>query len=80
MHYQGNLIPDLQADYQLFDRVVNVSASNAVPFGLRGTITGILGEGVCVCVCERERERERECVCVCVRESERESVCVCVCV
>ena len=46
MHHQGNLIPDLQADYQLFDRVVNVSANNAVPFGLRGTITGILG-GVC---------------------------------
>ena len=40
---QGNLIPDVDADYQLFDRVVNVSTNNAVPFGLRGTVSGILG-------------------------------------
>ena len=40
---QGNLIPDVDADYHLFDRVVNVSTNNAVPFGLRGTVSGILG-------------------------------------
>lgn len=42
MDHQGNLIPDPEADYNLFDRVINVSTTNAVPFGLRGTITGIL--------------------------------------
>lgn len=40
---QGNLIPDPSATYMLYDRVVNVSMSNAVPFGLRGTIIGIRG-------------------------------------
>ena len=44
--HQGNLIPDPEADYELFDRVVNVSISNAVPFGLQGTVSGILGGGL----------------------------------
>lgn len=43
MDHQGNLIPDIDTDYELFDRVVNVSTNNAVPFGLRGTVTGIMG-------------------------------------
>ncbi len=37
------MVPDPAANYELFDRVVNVSTSSAVPFGLRGTIIGILG-------------------------------------
>ena len=41
--HQGNLIPDPEADYYLFDRVINVSTTNAVPFGLRGTVMGIYG-------------------------------------
>ena len=41
----GNITPDPAADYQLYDRVVNVSSHNAVPFGLTGIITGILGGG-----------------------------------
>ena len=41
--HQGNLIPDPEADYYLFDRVINVSTTNAVPFGLRGTVIGIYG-------------------------------------
>ena len=40
---QGNLLPDPRTTYQLYDRVVNVSTSNAIPFGLRGTIIGVLG-------------------------------------
>ena len=50
MDYQGNITPDPAADYQLYDRVVNVSSHNAVPFGLTGTVTGILG-GMCENVC-----------------------------
>ena len=41
--HQGNLIPDPEAEYYLFDRVINVSTTNAVPFGLRGTVMGIYG-------------------------------------
>ena len=41
----GNITPDPAAGYQLYDRVVNVSSHNAVPFGLTGIITGILGAG-----------------------------------
>ena len=40
---QGNLIPDPSATYKLYDRVVNISVSSTVPFGLRGTIIGIRG-------------------------------------
>ena len=43
LDHQGNLIPDPEADYFLFDRVINVSTTNAVPFGLRGTVIGIYG-------------------------------------
>ena len=43
MDHQGNLIPDPEADYFLFDRIINVSTTNAVPFGLRGTVIGIYG-------------------------------------
>lgn len=43
LDHQGNLIPDPEADYYLFDRVINVSTTNAVPFGLRGTVIGIYG-------------------------------------
>jgi 5'-3' exoribonuclease 1 len=43
LDHQGNLIPDPDADYYLFDRIINVSTTNAVPFGLRGTVIGIYG-------------------------------------
>lgn len=41
--HQGGLIPDEHADFYLFDRVVNVASNGVVPFGLRGTVTGISG-------------------------------------
>uniref|UniRef100_S4RDG8 5'-3' exoribonuclease 1 n=1 Tax=Petromyzon marinus TaxID=7757 RepID=S4RDG8_PETMA len=37
----GYVIPDPQAKFQLFDRVVNVRESFSVPLGLRGTLIGI---------------------------------------
>lgn len=37
----SNLIPDPEAKYQLFDRIVNVRQGFTVPFGLRGTVVGI---------------------------------------
>lgn len=37
----GVVLPDSDATFELFDRVVNVKLNAAVPFGLRGTITGI---------------------------------------
>ena len=37
---QGNSMPDDQAKFFLFDRVVNVREGHSVPLGLRGTITG----------------------------------------
>ncbi|KAJ8021757.1 5'-3' exoribonuclease 1 [Holothuria leucospilota] len=39
--YQGNLIPDPLAMYQLYDRVINVREGYSVPLGLRGVIVGI---------------------------------------
>ena len=36
------MIPDANADYQLFDRVVNVRMGYTVPYGLRGTVIGII--------------------------------------
>ena len=38
---QGVLVPDPSADYELFDRVVNVRDGYSVPLGVRGTIIGI---------------------------------------
>ncbi|KAJ7394677.1 5'-3' exoribonuclease 1 [Desmophyllum pertusum] len=37
----GAVLPDNDASFELFDRVVNVKLNAAVPFGLRGTIIGI---------------------------------------
>ena len=34
--------PDPEADYKLFDRVVNVRMGYTVPYGLRGTVIGII--------------------------------------
>lgn len=42
--HQRGLIPDEYSDYYVFDRVVNVTSNITVPFGLRGTITGIMGD------------------------------------
>ena len=43
IYQQRGLIPDEHAEYYLLDRVVNVGSNSCVPFGLRGTLTGILG-------------------------------------
>ena len=41
MDGQGNLIPDPDATFQLFDRVINVREGFTVPLGLHGVVTGI---------------------------------------
>lgn len=37
------MVPDPDAEYRLFDRVVNIRESFTVPLGLRGTVIGIKG-------------------------------------
>ncbi|XP_034935611.1 5'-3' exoribonuclease 1 isoform X2 [Chelonus insularis] len=39
----GNIPPDPQAQYQLFDRIINVREDSCVPLGYKGTIVGIHG-------------------------------------
>eukprot|EP00066_Takifugu_rubripes_P025414 XP_011614680.1 PREDICTED: 5'-3' exoribonuclease 1 isoform X2 [Takifugu rubripes] len=43
LEQQQGVVPDLDAEYRLFDRVVNVRESFTVPLGLKGTIIGIKG-------------------------------------
>lgn len=43
LEQQQGVVPDQEAEYHLFDRVVNIRESFTVPLGLRGTIIGIKG-------------------------------------
>uniref|UniRef100_A0A8V5HES0 5'-3' exoribonuclease 1 n=1 Tax=Melopsittacus undulatus TaxID=13146 RepID=A0A8V5HES0_MELUD len=43
LEQQNGVVPDRDAEYKLFDRVVNVRENFSVPVGLRGTIIGIQG-------------------------------------
>ncbi|XP_072474295.1 5'-3' exoribonuclease 1 isoform X3 [Notamacropus eugenii] len=43
LEQQQGIIPDRDAEFRLFDRVVNVRENFSVPVGLRGTIIGIKG-------------------------------------
>ncbi|XP_068197322.1 5'-3' exoribonuclease 1 [Antennarius striatus] len=43
LEQQQGVVPDPDAEYRLFDRVVNIRESYTVPLGLRGTIIGIKG-------------------------------------
>ncbi|XP_066564955.1 5'-3' exoribonuclease 1 isoform X2 [Amia ocellicauda] len=43
LEQQHGVIPDRDAEYHLFDRVVNVRESFSVPLGVRGTVIGIKG-------------------------------------
>nr|XP_033814322.1 5'-3' exoribonuclease 1 isoform X3 [Geotrypetes seraphini] len=43
LEQQHGVVPDKEAEYHLFDRVVNVRESFSVPVGLRGTVIGIKG-------------------------------------
>ncbi|KAM3850341.1 5'-3' exoribonuclease 1 [Diretmus argenteus] len=43
LEQQQGVVPDPDAEYHLFDRVVNVRESFSVPLGLRGTVIGIKG-------------------------------------
>uniref|UniRef100_A0A3Q3S9C3 5'-3' exoribonuclease 1 n=1 Tax=Mastacembelus armatus TaxID=205130 RepID=A0A3Q3S9C3_9TELE len=43
LEQQQGVVPDPNAEYRLFDRVVNIRESFTVPVGLRGTIIGIKG-------------------------------------
>ncbi|XP_022099990.1 5'-3' exoribonuclease 1-like [Acanthaster planci] len=53
LHYMGNLIPDLQVEHELFDRVINVKEGHTVPLGVRGVIIGIQpGDTVLDCIYE----------------------------
>ena len=41
----GNMAPDPKADFEIFDRVINVSVNTSVPYGYKGVVIGkkILG-------------------------------------
>ncbi|KAM6989495.1 5'-3' exoribonuclease 1 isoform 2-T2 [Tautogolabrus adspersus] len=43
LEQQQGVVPDPDADYRLFDRVVNTREGFTVPLGLRGTVIGIKG-------------------------------------
>ncbi|XP_068136887.1 5'-3' exoribonuclease 1 isoform X2 [Hyperolius riggenbachi] len=43
LEQQHGVVPDRDAEFRLFDRVVNVRESFSVPLGLRGTVVGIKG-------------------------------------
>uniref|UniRef100_A0A8C0GMW3 5'-3' exoribonuclease 1 n=1 Tax=Chelonoidis abingdonii TaxID=106734 RepID=A0A8C0GMW3_CHEAB len=43
LEQQNGVVPDRDAEYRLFDRVVNVRENFSVPVGLRGTIIGLKG-------------------------------------
>ncbi|ELK34946.1 5'-3' exoribonuclease 1 [Myotis davidii] len=43
LEQQHGVIPDRDAEFRLFDRVVNVREDFSVPVGLRGTVIGIKG-------------------------------------
>ncbi|KAF4801807.1 5'-3' exoribonuclease 1 isoform X4 [Turdus rufiventris] len=43
LEQQKGVVPDRDAEYKLFDRVVNVRENFSVPVGLRGTVIGIKG-------------------------------------
>ncbi|XP_018411120.1 PREDICTED: 5'-3' exoribonuclease 1 [Nanorana parkeri] len=43
LEQQHGVVPDRDAEFLLFDRVVNVRESFSVPVGLRGTVIGIQG-------------------------------------
>ncbi|CAL1580188.1 unnamed protein product [Knipowitschia caucasica] len=43
LEQQQGVVPDPEAEFRLFDRVVNVREGFSVPLGLRGTVTGIKG-------------------------------------
>ncbi|KAF7223264.1 5'-3' exoribonuclease 1 isoform X1 [Nothobranchius furzeri] len=46
LEQQLGVVPDPEAEYRLFDRVINIRESFTVPLGLRGTIIGIKGADV----------------------------------
>ncbi|OCT80912.1 5'-3' exoribonuclease 1 [Xenopus laevis] len=43
LEQQHGIVPDQDAEFRLFDRVVNVRENFSVPLGLRGTVIGIKG-------------------------------------
>ncbi|CAI4232702.1 unnamed protein product [Auanema sp. JU1783] len=44
--FEGKVLPDPNVEFQLFDRVVNISSSSGVPFGLQGTVIAILADTI----------------------------------
>uniref|UniRef100_A0A1A7XG93 5'-3' exoribonuclease 1 n=3 Tax=Iconisemion striatum TaxID=60296 RepID=A0A1A7XG93_9TELE len=46
LEQQQGVVPDPEAEYRLFDRVINIRESFTVPLGLKGTIVGIKGADV----------------------------------
>lgn len=67
MEQQQGVVPDPDAQYRLFDRVVNIRESFTVPLGVRGTIIGIKGgwdalfvdflRVMCRCTCITEHNK-----------------------
>ena len=41
MKQLGQVAPDPEVDFELFDRVVNVRTLGVAPYGLKGTVVGI---------------------------------------
>ncbi|XP_077990094.1 5'-3' exoribonuclease 1-like [Glandiceps talaboti] len=42
LNQQGHSMPDSNADYELFDRVINIREGYSVPLGLKGVVVGII--------------------------------------
>lgn len=39
--HHGNILPDTNADFKMYDRVVCVARNISAPFGAKGTITAV---------------------------------------
>lgn len=51
LEQQHGVVPDRDAEFRLFDRVVNVREDFSVPVGLRGTVIGIKGGNATMFTC-----------------------------
>ncbi len=52
MKHLGQVPPDPEAEFELFDRVANVRTLGVAPYGLKGTIVGIHQGSHCRLFCK----------------------------
>lgn len=79
LEQQQGVVPDPDAEYRLFDRVVNIRESFTVPLGLRGTIIGIKGGEISVhslVLFESSPQLSRKCVCFHLQPIVRQRFCM----